>query len=130
MLRKVILSLIDEGVNEFWFGFEGNFDWLVRSVLDEIKKEYHIFLSYVCAYNPQNFSESKKKWLESRYEIIFPDFLRSGLPKFAIERRNKYLARQADVIVCYLDRKKGGAYRAVRVAEKYNKKIINLADFF
>ena len=46
-----------------------------------------------------------------------------------ILRRNEYIAKNADYIVCYINRKSGGAYRAVEIARKYDKKVINLAEY-
>lgn len=35
---------------------------------------------------------------------------------------------RADLIICYVENKSGGAYKAMRYAEKQGKRIINLAD--
>jgi hypothetical protein len=35
---------------------------------------------------------------------------------------------QSDLVVCCIQHKSGGAYRAIQYAEKQGKKIVNLAD--
>jgi len=50
-------------------------------------------------------------------------------PQVAILRRNEYIAKNTDYIVCYINHKSGGAYKAVEIARKYDKKIINLAEY-
>ena len=39
------------------------------------------------------------------------------------------MAEQADLILCYIERESGGAYKAVQYAKKLDKEIINLADY-
>ncbi|MBR2299478.1 MAG: hypothetical protein IJ870_02765 [Alphaproteobacteria bacterium] len=58
----------------------------------------------------------------------YPAEIADKPPKFAILERNKYIADRADVIICFIKEKTGGAYRAVKRAQKNGKKIINLAD--
>ena len=49
-------------------------------------------------------------------------------PKFAITKRNEWMAEQADLILCYIERESGGAYKAVQYAKKLRKEVINLAE--
>ena len=35
---------------------------------------------------------------------------------------------RADLIVCYIERKNGGAYKTIQYAEKIGKPIINIAE--
>ena len=52
----------------------------------------------------------------------------SAHPKLAITKRNEWMAEQADLVLCYIERENGGAYKAVKFAEKLGKEIINLAE--
>ena len=47
--------------------------------------------------------------------------------KSAIRVRNHEMVDRADLIICYVNKKSGGAYEAVKYAEKMHKEIINLA---
>ena len=49
-------------------------------------------------------------------------------PKLAITKRNEWMAEQADLILCYIERESGGAYKAVQYAKKLGKEVINLAE--
>lgn len=99
-------------------------------VMSRIKQEFKhcIYVCYISAYNPNKFSKTRLEWLEERYELDYPNETTKGHPKFAIERRNKYIADNADYIICYIKDKSGGAYKAVKRAEKTGKIIINIAD--
>ena len=125
-LISTVHELIAEGIDEFWLCEQGNFDWISRLTMLNLKKKYrYINLCFVCAYR---YSKSKMEWIGNNFEIIYPEVAANGMPKFAIERRNRYIAENADVIVCYITHKSGGAYKAVEAARKYGKRIINLAD--
>lgn len=125
-LENTIRNLINKGVTEFWCCDQGNFDWIARLTMLRLKEEYkHIYLCYISAYNPDNMSKTKQEWLEDKFEIIYPQEVANGHPRFAIERRNNYIAKNADVIVCYIKKDYGGAYKAVKTAQKYQKEIIN-----
>ena len=129
-LEQAVRNLINNGFNEFWVCYEGNFDWLSRMVMQKIKAEYGpaIYICFIRAYNPNKFSKIKLDWLTERYELDYPREVAEGTPKFAIERRNRYIADNADAIICYIIHRQGGAYKAVHHAEKNGKMIINLAN--
>ena len=38
------------------------------------------------------------------------------------------MAEQSDLILCYIERESGGAYKAVQYAKKLGKEIVNLAN--
>ena len=63
------------------------------------------------------------------YDLMYPDEVAKAPPQVAILRRNEYIAKNTDYIVCYINRKSGGAYKTVEIARKYDKKIINLAEY-
>lgn len=123
-------DLIAQGVNEFWVCNEGNFDLISQMVMKRMKEKYpnHIYVCYVSAYNPDKFAKQRREWLSEHYELDYPNEVADGHPKFAIERRNKYIADNADYIICFISEKSGGAYKAVQRAEKNGKVILNVAD--
>ena len=57
---------------------------------------------------------------------LYPPIEKTPL-KFAISKRNKWIVNEADLIIAYVSRNYGGAYSALKYAEKLKKKIINLA---
>jgi len=66
---------------------------------------------------------------KSSYDHVFcPEGIEKGALRFAICRWNKWLAQNADFVVCYVDTKSGGAYQTVQIAKSAGKTIINLAN--
>ena len=131
-LEQTVISLIEDGYDEFWLCDGCGFDMLARIVMLRVKEKYrhYIYLGYVCAYNPDKYPILRQRDLESKYEIIYsPDF-DGKHPKTAILRRNKYIAENADCIVCYINTPYGGAYNAVKIAKENKKEIINLYPYF
>lgn len=79
------------------------------------------------AYHP---SEAKMAWVDAQdYDLIYPDEVANAPAQVAILRRNDYIVKNADYIVCYITHNFGGAYKAVEKARKHKKKIINLAEY-
>ena len=60
-------------------------------------------------------------------EIVIPDAIGKAHPKGAITLRNKWMVETCDLIICYIEREEGGAYTAVRYAERGKKEIINIS---
>jgi hypothetical protein len=51
-----------------------------------------------------------------------------GHPKFAIERRNRWMIDQSDFLLCYINHTWGGAYKFARLAKRRGKTVINLGN--
>ena len=49
-------------------------------------------------------------------------------PKSAIQIRNREMVDRADLIICYIEHEKGGAWQTIDYARKQGKAIINLSD--
>lgn len=126
-LKNTIQKVINEGIDEFWVGSQGNFDWLVHLVLKKLKQDNpHINLCNVLASNPDKYSKIRQESLREQYDdIICPEEIFEGPAKFAITRRNRYMAENCDIVICYIEYEKGGAYEAIKLATKLNKRILN-----
>lgn len=114
------------GVNDFLVGSQGNFDSMALSVLRKLKREhpeisYKIVLAYLL--RPKNgyaaFAPS---------ESIYPEGLESVPLRFAISKRNDWMLRQSDIVICYVRHHPGCSSHFVEKAIRQNKKIINLAE--
>ena len=115
-------------VRDFWLCEQGSFDCLARIVMKKLKKEFEYINLYIFpAYYPNN---AKQDWMyDNDYDLMYPEEMSKVPPQVAILRRNECIAKNADYIVCYVARKSGGAFKAVEKARKYDKKIINLAEY-
>lgn len=120
-LTSIIEKLITEdGVIDFFVGNQGQFDWMVYSVLKELKAKYpQIRYTVVLAYMPDE--HIKELYGE---DTLFPDGLESVPKKFAISKRNEWMIRQSGVVVCYVHKITGGAAKFKEKAEKKGLKII------
>ena len=58
---------------------------------------------------------------------MYPE-IEEGLPRFAIERRNKWMIQASDWCVVKIDRTYGGAYKFACMAKKRGLQLINLGS--
>ena len=124
VLRSAIEKLINQGVDEFLVGNQGQFDGMVHSCLKSLRAQYpDIRYSVVLAYLP-----TKKAEWEDMSDTMYPEGMEEVHPKFAIERRNRYLIDSADICLCYVNHTFGGAYKFARIAKKSGLQILNLGS--
>ena len=120
--------IVNHDVTEFWVGAKGDFDSLCSSTIQQLKKEFpNIKLALVLSYVPTN--KEDYKWKERYYDDIFlPDGVEEGPQRFAITRRNRWMALNTDYMICYVNRDYGGAYAAMKVALAHKKEVINICQ--
>lgn len=110
------------GVVTFYVGNQGGFDGMVHTCLKQLQKQYpHIHYAIVLAYLP-----TEKRAGEDYADTLYPEGLELGPPRFAIERRNKWMLEQADCCICYVNRTWGGAYKFTKQAKSRGLTVINL----
>lgn len=123
-LRAAIVSLIEgEGVCNFYVGNQGGFDSMVLKVLRELSQVYSdLRYSVVLAYYPteKNLGSVRPD------ETLFPETVAKSHPRFAIDKRNRYMIDCADYVIAYVSRL-GGAMKHTEIARKKGKRVINLA---
>ena len=69
---------------------------------------------------------SDKKDEPKKVEEKKPEEVAVVPPRYAIDRRNKWMLKQADFVVTYITHDWGGAAKFAKMAEKQGKKVINL----
>ena len=128
-LEETIRDLIlNKEYIEFLVGRDGEFDQLVSSVIRRCKEKYacgNVSHILVLPYERAEYRENRDSF-ESYYDEveIYPGD--GAYFKDAIIQRNRYMAERADLIICCIEHRSGGAYAAVKYAEKIGKAIINL----
>ena len=117
-LESVLKVLIGEGADHFLLGGYGKFDMLAACVLRDLKTVYpDICSTLVLAYLNREYNESLYD------DTTYPPL--ENVPfKYAVLRRNEWMADQADVIVAYVTHSWGGAAATLRYAERKKKRII------
>ena len=122
-LTAIIEKLItEEGVTEFYVGYQGQFDSMVYSVLKELKSKFpQIRYTVVFAYIPdEHINEVYGE------DTLFPNALEIVPKKFAISKRNDWMIQHSGFAVCYVHKVTGGASKFRVKAEKRGIQIIDV----
>ncbi len=123
-LRSTLIDLIEnKNVNIFYVGNNGNFDTMVHHQLEDLSQTYPITYSVVLAYLP-----GKKNEYDDYTNTILPEGIETVPKRFAISYRNKWMIKQADVVVTYVTRNFGGASQFKALAERQGKMVIELSE--
>lgn len=122
-LKPLLKELIEkEGVDRFLVGNEGGFDQLVAKTLRKLKEEYPQIRCYiVLAYINRSYDNNALL-----LETIYPEGLEFTSPRFCIDRRNRWMLKEADTVVGYVCHSIGGAARFFSLAQKQGKRCFNL----
>ncbi len=128
VLREVLKDLIEnKDVTMFYVGNQGEYDFLVRKTLRELKAEYS-FIRYavVLAYMPYE----KNYWsCDDSFETIYPEEFAGIHPKYAVVKRNRWMIDKSDYVVTYVTHTSGGAVRFKKLAQQKNRVVIDISNF-
>ncbi len=109
---------------EFYLGRNGEFDLLVASVIKRIQKSTDRQNSTLILVLPYHVKD------EAYYETYYDEICYPNAPKVhyraAITKRNEFMIDHADLLVSFVDTPSGGAYQAMRYAEKHHVPIQNI----
>jgi hypothetical protein len=137
-LKKLVKELINQKEYvEFLVGRDGEFDLLAASVIHKVKKECdcgNSSLVLVLPYMRAEYRDNEQNFLDYYDEVEVCAESASAHFKAAIKIRNQSMVIRSDLVICCVERKSGGAYTAVRYAEKNGVEVVNLIkdeeDFF
>lgn len=128
---KTILEATKQNENiTFYCGGYGDFDKLCAKACRDIKKvRPNCEIVFVTPY----ISESQQKKMKCFINLLLYDSiiyppLENVPPRFAIIKRNRWMIENCDLVIVYIERTFGGAYKSFEYALKKGKKIINLAE--
>ena len=111
---------------EIYVGRNGEFDIYAATVVKYVQNAMGKDSNELICVLP--YPQRDMVYYEKYYDaVIIPECIEKTYPKAAITKRNRWMVEQADLIICYVERKEGGAYAALKHAEKLGKEIINLA---
>ncbi len=120
--EKIKIAIINElknGATNFLVGNNGNFDNMCISLLSELSKEYDFNWEIVLAYMP-----NEKNDITNFNNTLLPAEIETAPPKFAICRRNEWMIKNSNTVVCYITHEFGGAATYVELAKRKKKKIV------
>ena len=116
ILYKAIEERIRQGVDTFYVGNQGQFDAMVYGCLKQLRSIYpSIRVCVVLAYLPTG---------EAGEDTMYPEI--EGHPKFAIERRNRWMIHASGYCLCYIHHTWGGAHKFAKQAKSAGLTVINL----
>ena len=120
VLEEKIRNLIEEhDYVDFLVGRNGEFDQCVSSAVVAVRKNYRednsslvLMLPYPTAeyLNNQNYFEDYYSDIEISYSAA------RAHPKSAIQIRNREMVDKADLIICFIEEKHGGAWQTIKYA--------------
>ena len=126
---ETYLADIDEA--SFYVGGRGEFDSMAASAIRVAKTQHRdkkIQLYLIEPYFHTGLNRDKD-YNEKLYDgIIIPQELLGIHPKAAIQKRNRWMCDQAELLIAFVCRDFGGAYETLKYAERKHKRIINLAE--
>ena len=123
-LKKEIINLIEHhGVDTFYNGGKGGFDWLCAECIKELKKYYPFIKSYlILAYMPGKKNQFDAEFYEKFDDTLYPEIEKTP-PKFAIIKRNEWMIDRSDFLIAYVGHSWGGAYRTLEYAKRKKKNV-------
>lgn len=127
-LTLIIKELIQtKSYVAFLIGRNGEFDEYAASVIKCTQKKIGKENSDITLVLPYTVADIE--YYEKYYDsIVIPESVCGAHPKSAITLKNRWMIEQSDLVVVYVEHDKGGAYTAMKYAEKLNKRIINLCE--
>ena len=116
-------------VKTFMTGGMGDFDGQFATAVRGFQRQYKdIKLVLVKPYFSNELNTNKYYYEMVYDDVIIPDVLAGVHPKSAITKRNRWMVENSDFIIAYVHRDHGGAYSAVRYANKIGRPVYNLLD--
>ena len=130
LLEEQIRKLIDENEYvDFLVGRNGDFDQCVSSSVLRVRKNHrddNSALVLVLPYPMAEYLNNENYFRDYYSDIEISHAASMAHPKSAIQIRNREMVDRADLIICYIEHEKGGAWQTVQYAIKQGKVVINL----
>lgn len=130
-LYKLVRDLIcEKEYVEFLVGRNGDFDTLSSSVISRAMRDSdygNAAHTLVLPYQTAEFMNNIDSFKEYYSNVEICEQSDAAHYKAAIEIRNRAMIDRSDLVICYVERKRGGAYKAQRYAERQGRTVISLA---
>lgn len=132
LLEEQIRKLIDEKEYvDFLAGRNGEFDQCVSSTVLRVRKNVrddNSSLVLVLPYPTAEYLNNEEYYHDYYSNVEISCAASKAHPKSAIQIRNREMVDRADLIICYIEEKHGGAWQSVQYAIKQEKTVINLTE--
>ena len=133
-LENIISKIVSEHEYvQFLVGRDGDFDIIAASAVRKVKKILfvdNVDLNLVLPYMRAEISNNIEYMLDYYNDIQVDDDARKAHFKAAIKIRNQNMVKKSQLVICYVERNKGGAYTAMKYAQKQGCTVINIVKKF
>ena len=124
IIRDIIAS---HSYVSFFIGREGEFCEFAASVIKRVQREFEKGRSEIILVLP--YTVANIEYYERYYDgIIIPDDIFGIHYKAVIEMKNRWMLEKSDLAIFFVEREFGGAYAAMKYAERIGKRMINLVE--
>lgn len=123
--------LLEKEYVEFLVGRDGDSDQIVSSAVRRMKRavrDDNSALIWVLPYETAELRACEEDFRQYYDGIEVCENAAESYPKRAFQVRNRQMIDRSDAVVCYVDHPGGGAWQALRYAQKQRKPVINLAE--
>ena len=132
LLEEQIRKLIDKNEYvDFLVGRNGDFDQCVSSSVLRVRKNHgddNSALVLVLPYPTAEYLNNEASFHDYYTDVEISYSASKAHPKSAIQIRNREMVDRADLVICYVEHKEGGAWQTIRYAIREGKTVINLFD--
>ncbi len=124
LIKKLVLK---EDYVIFLLGRNGEFDEYAASVIKSVQHEYGTGNSELLLVLPYEMADME--YYEEYYDSLYiPECVEGVHPKSAITKRNRWMVEQADLVIVDVEKNQGGAYTAMKYAEKLHTRVIRVSE--
>ena len=112
--EEKLITIVNDLLSEkryvvFFIGRNGEFDEYAASVIKRVQNKYGKENSNLTLILP--YAVADIEYYDKYYDdIIIPEELSGVHPKLKITLRNKWMAENCALVICYIEREEGGAY--------------------
>ena len=127
-IEEAIVDLIENhGVNKFYVGTHGGFDYKSFVILQKLSEKYDIDYKQVLSRVPVK----RQEYDMTDYSLaVVPEGIEKAPPRFGIDYRNRWMIKQADYVITYINNTiESNAAKYAEIAEKRGKNIIKLGKY-
>ena len=133
-LENIISKIVSEHEYvQFLVGRDGDFDIIAASAVRKVKKTLfvdNVDLNLVLPYMRAEVSNNIEYMLDYYNDIQVDNDARKAHFKAAIKIRNQNMVKKSQLVICYVEKNKGGAYTAMKYAQKQGCTVINIVKKF
>lgn len=131
-LERIVRELLHRSeFIEFLVGRDGDFDLLAASIIKRCQRAINkdnSALIWVLPYATADFRDNEEAYQRYYDEIEICEASAGKHYKTAFQTRNRSMVDRSDLVIFYVERKRGGAYQTMHYAKKRKANYINLFE--